>query len=185
MKLGKIFKKLLRRHVDCEKPEIKVRQIDQVLAEVQTALSGEVASLYADGDGTTRPHTEQARTLPVGWIWVMYPDGSGHIQDPEGNEIYSYDLATGEYRDEVLSQWHFHEDYPGPMRLEEFQEFAEREVKRKYLGKPYPVPEKHTCTECAEVRKVSSPEGLYCCATDCMCIFENEPVQCSHFRARL
>ena len=34
---------------------------------------------------------QNALTLPKGWKWTMYCDGSGHISDPVGRTIFSYE----------------------------------------------------------------------------------------------
>ena len=44
------------------------------------------------------PFKKQAENLPKGWQWISYNDGSGHLQSPEGQEYFSYDWTTGEYK---------------------------------------------------------------------------------------
>lgn len=40
----------------------------------------------------------QNETLPKGWEWEQYEDGSGHLKSPEGKTYFSYDWTTGEYK---------------------------------------------------------------------------------------
>ena len=42
-----------------------------------------------DTDLTIKP----AENLPEGYIWVMYSDGSGRLQDETGVRLFSYDKA--------------------------------------------------------------------------------------------
>lgn len=44
------------------------------------------------------PKTKQAESLPKGWVWKMYDDGSGCLKSPEGKDYFSYDWTTGEYK---------------------------------------------------------------------------------------
>ncbi|WP_435523411.1 hypothetical protein [Chryseobacterium indoltheticum] len=39
-----------------------------------------------------------ASCLPKGWCWYDYDDGSGSLKSPNGNNYYSYDLQTQEYK---------------------------------------------------------------------------------------
>lgn len=41
---------------------------------------------------------KQANGLPEGWIWHNYNDGSGHLQSPNGEKYFLYDLMTSEYQ---------------------------------------------------------------------------------------
>lgn len=44
---------------------------------------------------------QNALTLPKGWKWTMYCDGSGHISDPVGRTIFSYDLVAQVFEENV------------------------------------------------------------------------------------
>lgn len=37
--------------------------------------------------------------LPEGWQWGCWDDGSGHLEAPDGNSYFEYDLGCGEMRD--------------------------------------------------------------------------------------
>lgn len=39
-----------------------------------------------------------AKTLPKGWCWFQYDDGSGYLKGPDGKMFFDYDQETGEYR---------------------------------------------------------------------------------------
>lgn len=40
----------------------------------------------------------RAESLPKGWVWQQYDDGSGHLKSPDGTNYFSYDWSTGEYK---------------------------------------------------------------------------------------
>jgi len=62
--------------------------------------------------------TVPASSLPKGWEWRMYDDGSGSLCSPEGKSIIAYDFSTSEYRDLRYSyddwrgKWRFFDGYP-------------------------------------------------------------------------
>jgi len=104
-----------------------------VFKEIQTEVTSEVAQTKC---GELEPITEwlpeeydndQYRdqltivpvpSLPEGWEWRMYDDGSGGLYSPEDKEIITYDFATSEYRDLRYSyddwrgKWSFLSGYP-------------------------------------------------------------------------
>lgn len=52
----------------------------------------------------------QAKSLPEGWLWHHYEDGSGSLHSPSGQTFFSYDMmpywpAGIEYRREDSSGW--------------------------------------------------------------------------------
>lgn len=71
---------------------------------------------------------EQAQTLPTGWVWERYDDGSGHLRSPECQRYFSYDTQPYphgiEYRRTDKDLW-------GPHwgSFEEFREFAEKDIR--------------------------------------------------------
>ena len=75
----------------------------------------------------------QAATLPAGWVWTHYEDGSGSLDSPDGRHMFSYDLMTSEYTDPVTGKWCFWKDYPEHMNLQPFKVFAEEYVRRQML----------------------------------------------------
>ena len=68
-----------------------------------------------------------AKLLPEGWQWIDCYDGSGCLQSPEGVDVYSYDILTGEYRHED-GNWSRWKECSESMNLSGFKEFAEKEV---------------------------------------------------------
>ena len=71
-------------------------------------------------------------TLPKGWHWNHYEDGSGGLRSPEGKSSFSYDLATSyavrgdiEFKRTPYHPW---EVFHGT--LTEFQAMAESEIRR-------------------------------------------------------
>lgn len=75
-----------------------------------------------------RPQKTAAKSLPDGWTWTDYPDGSGGISSPDGKEYYAYDLQTHEYQDCRTKKWEFWKDYPLPMNLKDFKEDTEERI---------------------------------------------------------
>ena len=73
--------------------------------------------------------TKAALTLPEGWEWREFEDGSGYLTAPSGDWYFSYDRApyhaeSGiEYQ--IFSCTSFHIFYGG---LEEFQACAENYI---------------------------------------------------------
>lgn len=71
-----------------------------------------------------------ASSLPEGWMWRDYDNGSGELQSPSGNTYFSYDLQTQEYKSPMSdNHWtgmiDFDED---PKSLNEFKTYAEKRL---------------------------------------------------------
>ena len=45
------------------------------------------------------------------WSWVLYEDGSGHIENLEGKQFCSFDYTTQEVKD-LNNRWQFMNEYP-------------------------------------------------------------------------
>ena len=79
-------------------------------------------------------HDSSASTLPSGWRWVDYDDGSGYLQSPTEERYFSYDRAPYasqggiEYRERA-------QDWYGPFwgTFSDFKCYAESVVSKKYL----------------------------------------------------
>lgn len=74
-----------------------------------------------------------ASSLPDGWTWNDYDDGSGSLKSPSGHRYYSYDLQTQEYtlpygRREWTGMRDF---YDAPKSLNEFKSYVENDLKAK------------------------------------------------------
>lgn len=77
-----------------------------------------------------------AKTLPDGWNWKDWDDGSGGLWGPKKEHYFSYDLfpyySMGgiEYKEstDVMESWDI---FWG--NLSEFKKFAETMVRKKYL----------------------------------------------------
>lgn len=63
---------------------------------------------------------KKAMLLDDGWKWVEYDDGSGHLENPNGKSVISYDYTTQEYRD-VHGNWKFMNNYPGTTPWDQFK----------------------------------------------------------------
>lgn len=79
-----------------------------------------------------------AKTLPKGWCWFQYNDGSGYLKGPEGKMFFDYDQETGEYRvteDDAWSAWHDYDQaqsIPGN-EMSDFKAFAECFIRQNVL----------------------------------------------------
>lgn len=76
-------------------------------------------------DGYNEAEIVPAQTLPAGWVWHEYDDGSGHLESPEKTRYFSYDMATKEYIDPRDGRNTFMEGYPYGVSFEDFKKFAE------------------------------------------------------------
>lgn len=75
----------------------------------------------------------QAVLLEDGWVWIDYDDGSGHLENPNGEEYVSYDFCTQEYK-YANKKWHFMDEYPDRTSFYQFKTIIENEVLRKGLA---------------------------------------------------
>lgn len=82
----------------------------------------------------------QSKTLPEGWIWYKYYDKSGHLESPNGEDYFSYDMTTGEYKITPESSYDFfleeNYDISGGYSIGGFQDFidfAEKYIKENVL----------------------------------------------------
>lgn len=79
-----------------------------------------------------------AKTLPKGWCWFQYNDGSGYLKGPEGKMFFDYDQQTGEYRvteDDAWDTWHDYDQVqsiPGN-EMFDFKAFAECFIRQNVL----------------------------------------------------
>lgn len=79
-----------------------------------------------------------ADNLSAGWKWVMYNDGSGHLESPTGNSYFSYDKTT--YGLQGGIEFKTFDEYKWDVfwgTFEEFKEHAEDVVSKEFclLGK--------------------------------------------------
>lgn len=83
----------------------------------------------------------QAETLPEGWIWTHYDDKSGHLESPNGDEYFSYDMITGEYKITPEKSYDFFlvERYDSSCGysvggFQDFIDFAEKYIQKNILN---------------------------------------------------
>lgn len=75
-----------------------------------------------------------AESLPEGWNWGQYDDGSGSLRSPSGKHLFSYDLAPYhsiggiEYQKIDHSRWDI---FWGTFA--EFKKYAEERAKEKFM----------------------------------------------------
>lgn len=76
-----------------------------------------------------------AKTLPKGWLWQKYDDGSGCLISPENKKFMLYDLNTHEYQFDMDSDYelfplsYFYGDGEDPKKFDPFV-FMEKEIKK-------------------------------------------------------
>lgn len=74
--------------------------------------------------------TSLANTLPAGWVWIDFYDGSGHLESPKGESFYHYDVTSYpgnvEWRKTANNAWNIFWD-----KLSEFKNFAENSMKEE------------------------------------------------------
>lgn len=80
-------------------------------------------------DDELRAEFRQADTLPKGYTWVMWTDGSGFLNCPDSSTQYEYDMSRYfmegglEYIEPETSAWNI---FWGS--LEAFKAFAEQKI---------------------------------------------------------
>lgn len=80
-----------------------------------------------------------AKTLPLGWVWNVYQDGSGYLKSPTGDEYMNFDSFSGEYCETSDSEWTSYIDLYEVLykareyKLQDFFDYAESIVAEKYL----------------------------------------------------
>ena len=119
--MGLIYKSNLM-HFTC-----KVDQDEVLIPDYDT--------YYWREDREDDPVITPAASLPDGWKWVDYPDGSGSLCSPNGTSFFSYDLAPYsnqggiECKETKDDAWGVFWGTKG-----EFKEHAEAVVREKVLG---------------------------------------------------
>lgn len=63
---------------------------------------------------------KKAMLLGDGWNWIEYDDGSGHLENPNGKSVISFDYTTQEYRD-VHGEWKYMNNYPDTIPWDQFK----------------------------------------------------------------
>ena len=70
-----------------------------------------------------------AESLPDGWAWTQYGDGSGSLKSPDSKSYFGYDLGTHEFQHpaQVGNNWCFFDGYPyNCISFAEFKKQAEQ-----------------------------------------------------------
>lgn len=76
---------------------------------------------------------KKAKLLDDGWNWIIYDDGSGHLENAEGKSYFSFDYATQEYVD-LNNKWQFMTNYPDSTPLDMFMTEMENLIVDKGLA---------------------------------------------------
>lgn len=87
------------------------------------------------------PVRTQAKTLPDGWAWVDFHDGSGHLESPDKSFEISYDRNVRYFGDPAIEYQIGSEQYkPFFGSFSKFKEWAEGEAQR-LMTEPQHTPE--------------------------------------------
>lgn len=73
--------------------------------------------------------TLSAKMLPAGWFWVHFSDGSGHLESPNGEKMFHYDLLRSdvvEWKKDKNSSWDI---FYGA--FDEFKTYAEKFISKR------------------------------------------------------
>lgn len=107
--------------------------------EKQELVQNENVNLHAEENEDWEASTvEPAAKLPAGWKWTMYSDGSGRLEGPDKQSLYSYDRMTYasageiEYRKSNNSSW----DVFPEGSLDRFREWAEQQLLQELKKEP-------------------------------------------------
>ena len=118
--------------LDQEKQEL-------VQNEKENRMQKENVNLHAEENEDWEASTvEPAAKLPAGWKWTMYSDGSGRLEGPDKQSLYSYDCMTYasageiEYRKSNNSSW----DVFPEGSLDRFREWAEQQLLQELKKEP-------------------------------------------------
>ena len=118
--------------LDQEKQEL-------VQNEKENRMQKENVNLHAEENEDWEASTvEPAAKLPAGWKWTMYSDGSGRLEGPDKQSLYSYDRMTYasageiEYRKSNNSSW----DVFPEGSLDRFREWAEQQLLQELKKEP-------------------------------------------------
>ena len=118
--------------------EIEEKQ-ELVQNEKENRMQKENVNLHAEENEDWEASTvEPAAKLPAGWKWTMYSDGSGRLEGPDKQSLYSYDRMTYasageiEYRKSNNSSW----DVFPEGSLDRFREWAEQQLLQELKKEP-------------------------------------------------
>lgn len=121
-----------------------MKLVDEYTVQVgEKGLEKEVAleKSYIPEEPEDNTRIVPAASLPKGWNWVQYDDGSGSLESPEGKSYFLYDWNTGEYKttdEDKYYDFYLNENYDtGGYSIGsfvEFKEYAENVIKERILG---------------------------------------------------
>lgn len=120
---------------------------DEYSAQKDLVSRGNDKIIHYDNIKSNEDTKKQAVSLPDGWHWVNYDDGSGHLQSPDGKDYFSYDWTTGEYKITPDKSYDFFmvENYESGGysigSFADFKEYAEKWVKDNVLTRDKSVRE--------------------------------------------
>ncbi len=70
---------------------------------------------------------KKAMLLDDGWNWIEYDDGSGHLENPNGKSVISFDYTTQEYTN-LNGKWKFINNYPDSTPWDQFKTDIENTI---------------------------------------------------------
>ncbi len=72
-------------------------------------------------------HENSEKNKEVIWKWIRYDDGSGCLEGPSGNQYFSYDNSTGEYKIYESDRWLLQSEINQNISFKEYAENYIRE----------------------------------------------------------
>lgn len=129
IKIGNYTNRITRQELmDHIKQKVDELQAKKEYEAYLQKIEGIVQTPPVDKDEMEPPKLVPAQSLPDGWVWEHYDDGSGGLRSPEGQSYFSYDIQPYhpvgiEYHRTDRERW-------GPYwgSFQEFQEFAEKDI---------------------------------------------------------
>ncbi|MBP3673463.1 MAG: hypothetical protein J6J18_06510 [Oscillospiraceae bacterium] len=118
-----------------EIPDSVVKEHYAGVAFVHDDFSCNMPEAIEEEEPYTPPARYPAQALPAGWEWVKYNDGSGHLEGPEGQQFFHYDLSPYassngvEFKETASDRWSVFWNTPD----KDFWTHAEERVRDQYL----------------------------------------------------
>ena len=120
-----------------EKHNENIAELESILQKMKFKIenTARIPEAIQEKEPDSSPTRHSAQTLPTGWEWVKYDDGSGHLEGPEGQQFFSYDLSPYassngvEFKETDADRWSVFWNSPD----KDFWTHAEERVRDQYL----------------------------------------------------
>ncbi len=108
---------------------------ENIMKNKHESLATESIGNWYDIPPDDRVITYPAEKLPAGWKWVVYGDGSGSLNSPDGKGYFFFDQKTGEYKITAKDKFGFDQYDRVKYDFPSFRSLAEAWVKENVLEK--------------------------------------------------